>query len=297
MRKRFLLFSLPFFALVFSLFYFVLPDILHPLRRDSIPVGTYIVPWMKPNPSIEELNLHRQLPGEPPPFEIDIVMADALKLDITFRIEIPGETRVVPSSVYLGHDSDYLYIGGKFVGIGTNPASDPHVEIVPDYFEILFDVTNDGVLTSPESGSRLSVFITPQGTWMWGYHDMVWAYSSSGGRMCFYLAENYYFPEAQRVFSLANLAVAYDNSTKTLIILFSRFLRQPDNHEVNALQIKRGERWVMGFLLQLGYATHISAFGDYVDGWPQKAYPYSSNDSSWWPKLCIDLTNSPPEFK
>jgi len=293
--KRILLFSLSFSVLVFSLLYFVLPDILYPLRRDRIPPDAYIIPWMKPIPSIEELNLHPQLPGEPPPFDIDIVMTGALKLDITFRIDIPNGPRVVPSTVYLGHDLDYLYIGGKFFGMYANPYIDPDGYILPNYLNILFDVANDGVLSTPESGSRLSCFVNNERAFMWSYHDMVWAYSSMDKRAYWYLAENYYeysLGKAQPAFALGRAAEAYDNSTGTLIMLFSRFLRLSRNSEVNALQIRRGECWVMGFFLELGYATWISGGpADYVDGWPQKIYPYLSNDASWWPKLAIDLSN------
>lgn len=279
--------------------YYVLPSVLHPLRRDPVPAGAYVVPWMRPNPSIEELNRNPQLPGSPPPFDIDTVMATALKLSMTFNISTPGGTRIIPSTVYLGHDSDYLYVGGKFIGMSTNPASDPHVAILPNYLQILFDVDNDGVLKTPESGSRLSVFITSNGTWMWGYHDLTWRYSQEGDRDIWILAENYYenyLHEPQPAYAIANVAVEYDNSTGTLTMLFSRFLYRPGNSAVNGLQMRPGERWVMGFLLELGYATHNSAFGDYVDGWPRKAYPYLSNDSSWWPKLAIDLANPPPSL-
>jgi len=54
---------------------------------------------------------------------------------------------------------------------------------------------------------------------------------------------------------------------------------------------EQGERWVMGFLFELGFAAN-SELGD-SDIWPQGAYPYPSNDTSWWPKLAIDLSASP----
>ena len=131
---------------------------------------------------------------------------------------------------------------------------------------------------------------------MWGYHDIVWAYSSSVKRMSWYLAENWYenSNRAPPGVALGQVAIEYDNSTGTLTMLFSRFLSYAANREVNALQMRSGEIWVMGFVLELGYATHISALGDYVADWPQQVYPYLSNDSSWWPKLAIDLS-SPPE--
>ncbi len=77
------------------------------------------------------------------------------------------------------------------------------------------------------------------------------------------------------------------------MVLFSRFLSRPALSEIDALQMKFGERWVMGFLIELGYNTWYGTYTDFVDGWPQKIYPYLSNDSSWWPKLVIDLTNPP----
>jgi hypothetical protein len=295
-RKQVFLFSILFLVLTVSLLYYILPRVRINSRFDQIPSNAYIVPWMKPNPSIEELNQNPQLPGEPPPFDLDAVMTNALKLSMTFTINVSVGARIVPSTVYLGHDSDHLYIGGKFSEMYTNPASDPTIEILPNYFQILFDVADDGTLNQPESGSRLSVFITPQGTWMWGYHDMVWAYSRSNQRMCWYLAENFYSPISQPASALVDVAVEYDNSTGTLTMLFSRFLNCSLNSRADALQMKPDERWVMGFLLELGYATHISSFGDYVDGWPRKAYPYPDNNSSWWPKLAIDLSNPPPSF-
>jgi hypothetical protein len=283
-------------VLTASLFYYIASRAPIHSRLDQIPPNAFIVPWMAPNPSIDELNQNPQLPGQPPPFDLDVVMANALKLSMTFNISVPDGSRVVPGTVYLGHDSNYLYIGGEFVGMHTDPASDPKVEILPNYFQILFDVANDGTLYQPESGSRLSVFITPQGTWMWGYHDMMWTYLSAVQRTGWDLAENFYFPKAQPASALANVAVEYDNSTGTLTVLFSRYLRCPLNSAANALQMKPDERWTMGFLVELGYATHISTFGDYVDGWPRNIYPYLSNDSSWWPKLVIDLTNPAPSF-
>lgn len=301
--KKLLLFLLLFSLLVGSLLYYVLPKILFPLRKDTIPSDAYIIPWMKPNPSIAELGRHPQLPGEPPPFNIHFVMANALKFNITFRIEIPNDdypygtkTRVVPSTVYLGHDSDYLYIGGEFIGMYANPYKDPKGWIPPNYLQILFDVENDGVVNFPESGSRLGVFVTSKhGAYMLGYHDMVWAYSSSDKASFWYLADNYYWPNAQPAVALGNAIWEYDNSSGTLTILFSRFLRRPPTSEINALQMRHGERWVMGFLLQLGFATW-SEYGDYVDAWPQREYSYLSNNCSLWPKLCIDLTNPPTEF-
>jgi len=306
--KPLLLFFLLFSILVGSLLYYVVPKILFPLRKDTIPSDAYIIPWMQPNPSIAELRRHPQLPGEPPPFNIHFVMANALKFNITFRIEIPDEdhpystkTRVVPSTVYLGHDSDYLYIGGEFVGMYTNPYKQPKGWILGNYLRILFDVENDGVAKFPESGSKLDVFVSSKlGAYMWGYHDVVWAYAfTSPDHVSFwYSADNYYsaLDKSQPYVALGNAVDEYDNSTGTLTMLFSRFLRRPPTSETNALQMRPGECWVMRFLLQLGFATWASPPGDYVDSWPQREYSYRSNNCSLWPKLCIDLTNPPTEL-
>lgn len=299
--KRILLLSLFFSILFISLFnYILLPRILDkPLRHDPIPTGSYQIPWMKPSPPIEELE--QQIPGSPPPFDTALVMDGALKLNMIFRIDIPGGIRVVPSTVYLGHDSNYLYVGGEFTGMYTNPASTPNGTTVPNYFAIFFDVDNDGLLKQPESGSRLSSFIEiPRLTGARFYHDMMWLdYSRSYKHGAWILADNYYEQDLNRVqpaFSVVEMIDEYDNSTGTLTMLFSRFLRLPANSEVNALQMRAGERWVMGFHLEIGYALNAEPGTDYVDGWPQKTYPYTSDDSSWWPKLVIDLTDPPPEF-
>jgi len=293
--KRILLLSLFFFILALGLTYYVLPQFAPRLRTDSVPPDAYTVPWMRPNPSIQELA--PQLPYSPPTFDIDTVMAQALRINMTFRIEIPNGTRIVRSTVYLGHDLDYLYVGGKFIGMFTNPASTLE-RTVPNIFSLFFDTASDGVLKNPESGSRLSSYITSTGTGAWIYHDLVWAYGAQVGRTEWILADNYYtiyLGKTQPVFAVGDGVKGYDNSTGTLIVLFSRYLQRPEISEVNALQMKRGERWVMGFLFELGYATNSDA-GDYVDGWPRKTYPYLSDDSSWWPKLVIDLSNAPSSF-
>jgi hypothetical protein len=254
---------------------------------------------MRPNPPIADLVT---VPIESPPWDIASVMACALNLAMTFRINVPNGTGTVPSTVFLGHDQNLLYIGGKFEGMYFNPASNPP-DILPNYFNMFFDVANDGLLKYPESGSRLSVFIAPDADWhtgkMWGYHDNAWYYVTDDGRAHWVFGEWYYewvLHIAQPAVAIENVVLEYDNSSGTLIILFSRYLKISGNLEVNALQMRAGERWVMGFNLELGYATHITSFGDYVDGWPQKTYPYLNNDASWWPKLVIDLTNPPSGF-
>jgi len=270
--------------------------IFPPLRVDAIPDGAYIVPWMKPNPSIEELNMYSV---DSPPWDIDIVMANALKIEMTFRIEIPNGIRIIPSTVYLGHDEDYLYIGGKFRGMYKNPVkyidryTNQKLTLV-NYFSIYFDVANDGILTFPESGSEIQVTLLEDAGWhtgkIWFYEDLFWGYSPVSKREVWRYASHYYYSEPQPATALKNMAVQYDNSTGTLIIVFSRYLRRPEL-PINALQMKRRERWVMGFLIEIGYDNWEGEWADFVDGWPKKIYPFLSNNSSWWPKLVIDLTN------
>ena len=254
---------------------------------------------MKPNPSIAELKAMGV------PWDIDEVMAGALKINVTFKIECEydsiKETRVIPSIIYLGHDMECLYIGGKFIGMFTNPASKPD-EMHPNFLDVFFDVANDGKLTFPEAGSRLSITVYNH-KWKtsgW-FHDLVWVEKEDLGRkwIGWLFAENYYFPKGVPGFAVKNAWAEYDNKTGTVTMIFARLLRQPKTLDTNALQMKPGERWVMGFMLELGYATSINDESgkyptkDFVDGWPKKAYPYLSNDSSWWPKIVIDLTNPP----
>ena len=294
--KRILLFSLFFSILAGSLIYYViLPRIVaHPLRIDPIPAGANIIPWMRVNTSINSLRAMMN------PWNVDAIMTEALKLNITFRITTLNETRVVASTIYLGHDLDYLYIGGKFERMFTNPASNSNLTL-PNFFNILFDVNNDGKLKFPESGSRLSVLVY-EDDWRTGgwYRDLVWVeYSVDLRRAVWMFGDDYckdYLYKAQPSIAGVEAASEYDNSTGTLTILFSRHLRLSEIADINALQMKPGERWVMGFLLELGYATWYGEMSDFVDGWPEKIYPYLSNDSSWWPKLVIDLTNPPAAF-
>jgi hypothetical protein len=295
--KQILLFSLLFFILAASLLYYTVSNIPPVLRKDSPPAGAYVVPWMQPNPSIEELKSHPQQANGPPPFDIDVVMAGALKLSMTFNISVPGGTRIIPSTVYMSHDSDCLYVGGEFIGMHLNPA-DTATDTVPHCFSVLFDVANDGVLKQPESGSTLSVFVLPDATGGWMYEDMMWAYSALDKRSLWVTAENYY-SDLQRAQPAAAIedtdaVTEYDIPTGTLTVLLSRYLRQPESRELNELQIRPGERWAMGFLIELGYITNIGHWSDYMDDWPRRIYPYLSNDSSWWPKMVIDLTNPPP---
>jgi hypothetical protein len=297
--KRVLLFSLLFLILAVSTFYYVLPNVLFRPRIDAVPAGAYVVPWMRPNPSIQDL---LRVPLDQLPWTLDAVMAGALRLDVTFRIAMPSGTRVIPSTVYLGHDADYLYMGGRFSGIGPNPFSNPQAGY-PDYFDIKFDVANDGVLTFPEGGSMMEVVVslpgpgTPPHGWntrlFWSYLDEVWRnYIAAVGRAAWDFADAY----GMTVNTVGEMAAEYDNSTGTLVIISSRHLWRA-GYYTNSFQMRPGERWVMGFLLELGLANPNNGanghpvYGDYVDGWPINTYPYLSNDSSWWPKLVIDLTS------
>lgn len=277
--------------------YYVLPRVIHPLRIDPIPPGAYIVPWMRQNPSIEELSLI--MPGVPP-WNIDAVMSEALRIEMIFRVVTLSETRVIPGEVYLGHDRDVLYIGGIFRGMYMNPASHPPDDpelVLPNIFNIFFDVANDGVLSFPESGSHIAVSLSEDASWHTGafcrYDDNVWDnHVDAINRSAWIFAENYYSPNAKPASDFGGIAMEYDSSTGTLIILFSRLLSQPAL-DANGLQMRSGERWAMGFLLELGYATWYGPYQNFVDGWPRNIYPYLSNDSSWWPKLVIDLANPP----
>jgi hypothetical protein len=294
--RRILLFSILFLILALSSLYYTMMQGQRPLRVDPVPADAYVVPWMQPYPSIRELNLNGQQPYGPPTFDINSVMSNALKINMTFRISTPGGMRVVPSTLYLGHDSDYLYVGGEFRGIGMNPASNAE-QTLPDCLEMFFDVTGSGVLRQPESGFRFSAYVLPQWNGMWIYHDQLWAnYVNEYGRASWLPADYYYdcyIGKPQTVWSDGGGIKGYENSTETLTIILSKFLSCPGNSEVNALQMRPGERWVMGFLTQVGFITDTGEFEDLVDGWPTNIYPYLSNDSSWWPKMVIDLANPP----
>ncbi len=284
--KQVALFLVLSLILAGSLIYYVLPKFLYPsLRLDSIPSGAYVVPWMRPYPYFGQI---------PDPFNIESIMTNALKLNITFHIDTPNGTRTVPSIVYLGHDSKYLYVGGKFVGMYSNPVSVPYGDTQPNRFQIFFDVTNDGVLKTPEAGTGFGVNIdVPQETLVGGsWADLLWAYATGNyNRMTWWAADLYLETQGgQHIFSMAAHEQEYDNATGTVTILFARYLNRAGMEDINALQMRAGERWTMGFLLELGYQKELA---NMVDGWPQNIYPYLSNDSSWWPKLVIDLSNPP----
>ncbi len=263
-------------------------------RFDPIPLDAYIVPWMRLNPPIEELEKSSWRYGvEDIPWDIDVVMADALKLNITFKIKIPNSTIVVPSLIYLGHDMELLYIGVKSVGIlhqNTTAFLPNYLKVI---FDVFFDADNDGKLTFPETGSRLWVFIYNNSILGWAAMDWVWTdYDGWSNIDCCYAG-------VVPAKTCKDMLVDHDNQTGTITILYSRFLRRSEIAEVNTMQIKIGERYVMGFLIGLGFQTeepnNAIEINEYVDGWPKK-FSYESNDSSWWPKLVIDLTNPPQEF-
>lgn len=283
--KRILVLTILLFILVGSLLYYILPGILYPLRRDSVPSGAYVVPWMRPYPYFGQI---------PVKFDIDAVMAGALSLNMTFRISLwDGTTRVIPSTVYLGHDGSHMYIGGRFSGMYSNPASLPN-DTQPNRFSILFDVANDGLLKTPEAGSSFGVNIeVPEEVLvLTQWDDMVWVYERNTYKHMIWMpAYNYLIPDARRAgSSVTGQTAEYEDSTGTITILFSRLLRTPGTEDFNALQMRLGERWIMGFLLELGYQKELD---NRVDGWPKKTYGEWSDDSSWWPKLVIDLTNPP----
>jgi len=289
--KRILLFSILFLILGISLFSFVFTNLLNHSRMDTIPEGAYIVPWMKPNPPIQQL---------PDSFSIDAVMANALRISIIFTITMwDNSTRVIPSTVYLGHDLEYLYVGGKFVGMHSNPASEPYGWTQPNVFNIYFDVANSGTLTTPEAGSRMLVTIdVPQETLaVDSWSDMMWIYEPVTYKHMIWMPTKNYLRsigQGQTVFSTAYHAADYDNSTGTLTMLFARSLSRPEIANINALQMKAGERWVMGFLIELEFQSTTIDYR--VDGWPMTTYGVWSNDSSLWPKLAIDLSNPPATY-
>jgi hypothetical protein len=96
--------------------------------------------------------------------------------------------------------------------------------------------------------------------------------------------------------TVGSMAAEYDNATGTLAILYSRHLSDASYYQ-NSIQIHPGQRWVMGFVLELGLWNFAGVpYTDYVGDWPGPVYPYLSNDSSWWPKLVIDLTKPPATY-
>ena len=296
-RKHVLLLAILLSILIGSLLYIIVPEILHPLRIDRISSDAYVVPWMQPSLSIKSLDPFSSLSRwKDTLWDLDMIMPTALKLNMTFGITIPNGTRVIPSTIYLGHDTDYLYVGGKFSGMYTNPTAGIG-EGSNQYFAVYFDADNDGKLTFPESGSRFYVSFIGESlhpSAAWACEDMIWTYDQQNGQHEVWLpAEDYYSPQAQPQSATTSNVWEYDNSTGTLTVLFSRYLLGSGDPHTNAFIMKNGERWVMGFNLELGYSPENAGTEFLTDGWPQQTYPYVSNDASWWPKLAIDLTNTP----
>jgi hypothetical protein len=296
--KRILLLSLLFLILAVGLVYYAFQNVLVHPRIDPIPPGAYIVPWMTPNPSISTLS---SIPLDLLPWNIDTVMTGALRLDMNFTIPLPNQIQVVPSTIYLGHDAEYLYVGASFSGIGPDPFSTPQTGYY-DYFDILFDVANKGVLTFPEAGSLVSVDASPPGAepvpqgWasplVYLYQELAWQNSQQVLHIPTWDFADAYGMEALTV---GSIAAEYDNSTGTLVVLFSRKLSGAAGYYKNSFEMSPGERWVMGFLLQLGFAGENSLYNVYQSSWPS-TYFWANNDSSWWPKLVIDLTKQPATF-
>lgn len=274
----------------------------HSLRRDSVPNGTYVIPWMTPTQSPSALNA---IPLQSQPWNLSAAMLGSLRLDVSFNIVLPNGTRSVSSTIFLGHDFNLLYVGGIFRGVYSNPTSSwdsnhSNFHAPANYLKVLFDPDNDGVLNAPESGSGPYAFLAcpfnpsqcglgsngwGSGELVAGYVDLAWVnYVKEYGHGIFDLASNV----CNQPSTVAGLAEEYNYITGDLVVFFARRLDQP-NSCANGLQIQAGERWVMGFLLELGYANEAAPLTDYTAGWPLKAYPYLTNAASSWPKLVIDL--------
>lgn len=300
LRRRLLIFLLFLSILIVSLLFWIYGfPYFSPLRVDSIPPEAYIVPWATPSRPIQRLL--EEVWNTPvhlrPPWKIEEVMAEALKINMKFNLTMPNGTIItVPSTIYLSHDAEFLYIGGIFRRIGKNPYKDPENPnmIFHHIFSIYFDVDNDGTLTYPESGSRLQAAVAKSGrVVLCMYDDLVWS-----NNYWWYTQDIYdgHPPD----FAVGAYLAVYKNSTEDLIILFERRLRCP-KLGANALQMRRGERWVMSFLVEIRFGSfHQYSLGSWC-GWPRdirfpnethwRGFSFESN-SSWWPKLVIDLTET-----
>jgi hypothetical protein len=252
---------------------------------------------MEPNPSFGNLTIYSI---NSQPWNIDAVMAGALKLDVTFTVSVLNETRIVPSTVYMGHDSEYLYVGGQFHGMYLNP-NDYGNAAFANLFGILFDVTDNGQLTFPEAASLFGDSLWQNASLefneaVWTFDDLLWWKMPSEKAPEWNMQIDFYSPKAEPAFAEKDTAAEYDNVTGTLAVLCSRYLWCPGNSLTNAFQMKPGERWVVGFMLMLGYASEENLFtGSSLATWPE-GYSFDSNDSSSWPKLVIDLTKEPATF-
>ncbi len=274
-------------------------------RIDPLPQGAYVIPWLTTSPNIGAIDA---TPPTNQPWHIDLVMRGAMTFDVNFHIPLPNGTRLVPSTVYVGHDQNFLYVGGIFRGIYSNPTSTSTVEY-NERFNLLLDTDNDGILTNPESGSVLlanigcSLYPSNCGLgadgWgasalAYGYTDMAWNEHAPfiersawefAGDICTAKGLTY-------ISSVGGYTVEYNVWNGTLVVLFSRHLFVPGACN-NGLQMRLGERWVMSFLLELGYQNQTAIYQDLMDGWPMNVYPYLSNSTTSWPKLVVDLTNPP----
>jgi len=278
--------------LVGGIVYYIVQTNISFLRRDRIPSNAIVVPWMIPNPSVETVftySINSQ------PWNIESVMAGSVKISASFAIKLVNETRNVSSTVYLGHDSTYLYVGADFHGIFLNPTAVNNTNAPPHIFAMLFDVDNEGNLTFPEAGTLVDVGVFENASLnhdqeVWSFDDLFWwnsQYWSQG--------YEYYSPKAAPGHAVKAEAVEYDNVTGTLTIVYSRSLSDPSDSQINKFQMKSGERWVMSFMLMAGFADRYNLYQNMIVSWPQ-GYSFQSADSSWWPKLAIDLGNPPNTY-
>jgi hypothetical protein len=257
-------------------------------------------------------------------------------MNVTFKIQLTNGTRTIPTTVYLGHDSVNLYVGAVFRGISSNPTSGNYSNlfqhsgtqtyIFPEYFQLLLDADHDGILTQPEAGSGVYAGIScpiyhydcggnnatySSGSWAYPYYlggtIMMWVERSGWFQHPHYWDYGLLYTGSgseSAPFAVTAMTAEYESRSGTWAILYSEQLNYPHAAAIDILQMRPGERWVMGFEMELGYenGTKWSApppmdpFQDMVDGWPQNIYPYFSNNASLWPKLVIDLANPPPRI-
>jgi len=298
MQSRRVIFLSLLFPIIVAGLVITSPLYYHPLRRDNVPIGAYTIPWMTPNPSIAVLG---SIATPLLPWNISSVIGNGLKLEINFRVVLPKETLIVTATIYLGHDSDYLYLGATFRGAWLDPTASAQA-YGSDDFQILFDADNDGQLSYPEAASDLPTYICAPvneragycqpyyNTAGWGRPNL----SGAGDRAWQGNWEDASLSCPSPFNSAGGWTSEYNNNTGTLELLLARHLSVP-NTCGNGIHMRSGERWVMGFLLQFGYSnTNASMpYTDFVDDWPRLAYPFPTNDASWWPKLVIDLTRPP----
>lgn len=303
-QRRILFLSLLFIVLTVSLIV-VLNPFQHPLRRDNVPSGAYVSPWMQPKSS---LNALASMAQSSLPWNIGFVMQGSLRIDATFNVPLTNGTRSIPATIYFGHDPSTLYVAGVLHCIYGNPTSSASV-FYTDYFRVYFDSDNDGIVTQPESGSMDS-FTEPcpflpthcnSTSWIYPftafYHDETWFDNALGsGNPGWGFPQDY----CQQPTSLVAWASEYFIPNGTWTFAFSRLLNVPDSC-LNSLQMRAGERWAIGFIMEVGYSNGSpiggqSPYQDFVGGWPRNTYPDLNQDASWWPKLVIDLANPPTKY-